>query len=246
MQKSKIKILTFWIVILHFTFYILHLAPTALGQSPTPTSGEDVQEIREAVKEKVQAARAGQKRAFVGEITDINTTIILNTRQGEKQVRVSDETTIIGSGRKEIGVEDLEIGTFAIAMGYLEETDILDARRIVIIEEPKVPARLVAFGKVDDISSVEKILSVKHPKKGTVYEVEVISTTKITKKIEGEMETAKYEDIEIGDRLVAIGTPSEENNFLTAKLIHVIPGLAVGQEEATPTSEVTPSPETEE
>lgn len=222
--------------------------PPVWGQSPTPTPDERVQEIREAVKEMVTEARKGQKRAFVGEITDItNTTLVLDTGRGEKQAKASDETTIIGLGKKETDFGDLEIGSFAIAMGYLEETGILDARRIVIIEKPKVPARAVAFGVVEDKSSEENILTVKHPKKETVYEVEVTDDTKITKKIEGKMETIKFEDIEIGDRLVAIGTPTEENeNSITAKIIHVIPGRAVGLKEATPTPKVTPSPETEE
>jgi len=157
MQKSKIKILTFWIVILHFTFYILHLAPAALSQSPTPTPDEKVQEIREAVKEKVQEtlaeAEEGQKRAFVGEITDItDTTLVLDTRQGEKQVKIGEETKIINLARKEIELEDLEIGSFAIAMGYLEEAGMLDGRRIVIIKKPEFPARMVVFGKLTNKS----------------------------------------------------------------------------------------------
>jgi len=218
------------------------------GQSPSPEASPAAEEeeldeskeyIREEVKKRVQAARAGQKRAFVGEIADItNTTLVLDTGRGEKQVRAGEETTIIGLERKEIEFEDLEIGSFTIAMGYLEETGILDARRIVIDKKPKIPDRLVAFGEVTDESSEEKILTVKHPQKGTVYMVEVTGTTEITSKVGDEIETIKYEEINVDDLLVAVGTPTEgKENFITAKLIHIFLSRAAGQGEATPSAE---------
>lgn len=211
------------------------------GQSePTATVDPAIQQKVEERIQRVLTVHAGKKQAFVGEITDItNTTLVLDTGRGEKQAKAGDETIIIGLGKKEIEFKDLEIGSFAITMGYLEETGILDTRRIVIDKKPKVPTRLVAFGEVTDKSSEgEKILTVEHPKKGTVYEVDATKASKITKKIEGKIEQITFEAIEKGDRLVAIGTPSEEKeNSLTAKIIHVIPGKAVGQEEATPSAE---------
>lgn len=228
---KKLLIINCWLLVIG----LLINSPT-WGQSPTPTPDEKVQEIREAVKEMVTETRKGQKRAFVGEIIDItNTTLSLDTQQGEKQARAGEETTIIGLSKKEIEFEDLELGSFAIVMGYLEETGILDVRRIVIDKKPEAPAREVAFGEVIDASTEEKILTVKHPKKGTVYSVEATGTTTITKKGEEEKEKIKFGDIEIGDFLVTIGTPSEENeNFITAKLIHIFLSQTLGQEEATP------------
>lgn len=221
------------------------LVTKIVAQSPTPTPDEKVEEIREAVRERVQETRADQKKAFVGEISEItDSTLALETHLGENQVRAGEETIIIGLEKDEIDFEDLEIGSFAIAMGYIEETGILDARRIVIDQKPKVAARLIAFGEVTDKSSEEKILTVKHPQKGTVYMVEVTEKTEITTKVEGEIETIKYEEINVGDFLAAVGTPAEENeNSLTAKIIHVISSLAEGLEKATPTPEATPSPE---
>lgn len=209
----------------------------ARGQSPSPEASpaaeeempdEKIKGVRDWAKEKaremIEEAKKGSKKAFVGRISEItNTTLVIDTYQERKQVKTSEETKIIGLGRKEIKFEDLEIGSFAITMGYLEETGILDARRVVISKKPTVPARLVAFGKVTDKSTEEKVLTVKHPSKGTIWTVEVTGTTKITKKIEEKVEKIKFDQIEFDDHLVAIGVPDKEENFLTAKLIHIIP-----------------------
>jgi len=99
----KQALLTFLIVILHFTFYILHSAPV-LAQSPTPTpTSPAVKEIREKVKEivreKIEEVKKGQKRAFVGEISQISNSLITVTNpREEQQIRVDAETKIIGKG----------------------------------------------------------------------------------------------------------------------------------------------------
>lgn len=241
------------------------LAMKIAAQSPTPeisptaeeVSDDKVQGIREAVKEKVreklEEVQKGQKRAFVGEIKKASdNSLTLMALQGEKQVTVSEETTIIDKDRKEIELDALEVGDYLIAMGYLEETDVLSAVRIVVTNELKVPDREVAFGEVTDISAEEKILTVKNQKKGTIYTVETTATTKITKKIEGKVQEVKFADINEGDRLVAIGKATEnEETIISAKIIHIIPGQAIGltEEEApspTPSPKATPTVAVEE
>jgi len=248
------KILISLLIVFNFSLYLLASAPLALSQSPTPESSPaakktidlKVQGARNWAKQKaremIEKVRKGQKRAYVGEVLKIsNSTIVLKTRLGEKQIEVDDQTTFIGTGRREIEFQDLEIGSFAIAMGYPEENGILKARRVVVIKKPKFPARIVAFGRVTDQSSEEKIITVKHPKKGTLWSVEVTNQTRITKKIDGQLKKIKFEQITIGDRLVAVGVPDTEENFLTAKLIHIIPGSPAPATKPTPVSS-SPTP----
>lgn len=247
-QVSGIRLASALLVLFLFTVSCL-LSAKIVAQSPTPeptpTVKEEVQEIREAVKEKVrekiEATRAGQKRAFVGKLTEIfNNTLVLDTRLGERRAQVATGAAII-SFEKKIKFEGLEIGSFVISMGYLREDEILDTRRVVVTEKPEIaPERLVAFGKVTDINENTKTILVEHPKKGTNWTVEITTKTRITKKVEGKVKEVDFKDIAQGDRLVAVGTTVEgEENKITAKIIHVIPGLAVGQEK----EEVTPTPE---
>jgi len=199
-----------------------------------------IQQIREAIKEKVreriQEIKERTPRAFVGEITQITDSLLtLTTPRKTIKVEINTETKIIGLKRKELEPKDLKVGDFCIAIGYLGEDDTLLGKRIVIIPKSKPPVREIAFGHVTDISTEEKILTVKNEKKGIIYTIAVTDKTIITKKVEKKIERVKFSAIEIGDRIVAVGTPGEnEKKLITAKIIHVIPGKALGQQKPTP------------
>lgn len=239
------------ISLLIISFFVFSSIPEILAQSPTPD--EKVKEIREAVKEKVreeiQQTQKGQKKAFVGEITEIsNSTLVLEARSGEQQAEIDDEATILNIKKSKIEFEDLEIGNYVIAMGYLGENEVLQAKRVVVTKEPKTSTRQVVVGRVTDISDDEKIITVKNEKKGVVYMVEATSKTTITQKLEeDEIEEVKFGQIEEGDWLVTIGTPTEnEEKIITAKLIHLVPDKNKPEPTPTPEEESTPSPASEE
>lgn len=249
----------FKIILLLITYYLLltALSPTVSAVSPTPEPSpavqsavsEEIKEIREAVKEKVreklQEVKLGQKQAYVGKISQISEqSFTLKTLKTDREIKISDQAILVGKGGKKIEFKDLKIGMFCIAMGYVTDNNTMDARRVVVIDEPKVPNREVAVGKVTDISSEEKILTVKNERKGITYTVVANEKTVITKKGETKVEKANFSVIEIGDRIVAIGTVTEnEHKLITAKIIHIIPGKAIGQ---TTSPQLTPLPTPEE
>lgn len=257
-MKQKFSIINYQLSIFIFLILcsMLTLPVRAVSPTSTPTTTpteapqgsieEKIQEIREEVKkkvrEKIEETKKGMKAAYVGEVTDItDSTLTLNTSRGERSVMVATDTVIIGKGSKKLALKDLEIGNFVLAMGYLADNNLLEAKRIVVSAKPKLIVREVAFGKVTDISPDEKILTVKNEKKNLLYTIEVTDKTIITKKADGSVKKVKFTDIAKSDRLVAIGTPTEnEEKIIVAKLIHVIPGLALGQEK--PTTTVTPKP----
>lgn len=257
MNNKKNKFITILIAGLYFVIYLVYSTPKIGAQSPSPeitstSENTDAQkEIRKMVQEKVQkmleTTKLGQKRAYVGEITEIiNSILTLNTALGEKQIKVATDAAIISKGNKKVELKDLEIGSFAIAMGYLTEENVLETRRLVVINKPTSPAREVAFGKVTDISAEEKILTVKQEKKGITYTIVVNDKTMITKKLDTKVEKASFSDIKQGDVIVAIGTPAEnERKVITAKIIHVIPGSPGVKSTATPTAKATPTKKAE-
>jgi len=240
MKKSVKKILL-------LTFVFLILVAPVMAQTPSPEEEASppgkVQEIREQAKEKVMALRqAAKKRGFWGELTEItNSTLVIENPRGERRVK-TDEDTKFFLGKTAIDFEDLEIGNFIIAMGYLDENGTLTAKRIISLKTPPKPAtkRHAVYGNVSDISADEKILALTHPKKDVTYEVQATSKTIITKKVEGKMKKVTFADIEIDDRVVAIGTKEEENE--TKGLEKVTPTPVEEEEEA----EATPTPEEED
>lgn len=229
------KILTLTVLIV---FY-LTLTLTVKAVSPTPEASESaVQEIRDKVKEivqeKIKETQKGQKAAFFGEISKItDEALTLQTTQGDKQLKIATDTAILGKGNKKITLKDIKTGLFAIAMGYLEDTNLLETKRLVVSEKIQTAARETAFGKITDISSEEEVLTIKNEKKNLIYTIEINDKTTITKKIDGKVQKIKLQALSKDDQIIAIGIPSEnEHKIITAKIIHVIPGLS---KEATPT-----------
>ncbi len=224
----------------------------ASGQTPSgePTIDPDIQEKVEERLQKVLTAQTEPKRAFYGKITDINSVLELQTSQGSNQVKIDTETTIIDQAKKEIEKADLEIDSYVIAMGYLDESGVLNAKRVLVTQpKPRLPDLQVIFGEVTDKSSDEKIFTVKNFNQGAVYQVEVTTKSKLSQKVEGEIETITFDDLKIGDKLVTIGTASEQDSHsLSAKTIYVLPTLLNNSpktnenslsEESTPSSTPT-------
>lgn len=249
MRKKLCLLLIAYCVVTSFAYCLL-LAPVALAQSPTPepTAGEEIsQEIKEKVQERIEAITETKlrKAAYFGNISDLSGSVItVNTKKGEKTVKTDEETKFIGKSNQEIKLADLKIGNFVIAMGNLDPSgSFLGKRILVLAKQPEIaPARLAVHGKVVDISQEEKIISLKHLKQDLAYEIEINDKTTITKKVGEKIAKVKFEDIEIGDRLVAIGTKEKENGTITASIVHVIPGIAQGLEKVTPTPKPSPKP----
>lgn len=197
-------------------------SPSATPSESTPSAVQELREkVKEIVRQKIDEVKKGQKRAYFGEITKIdgNMITIFTPTNRKRQVKVSEETKIVKA-------DGLKVGDFIIAMGYLTDDEVLEAKRIVVAAKPKVLSRQVAVGKVTDISAEEKILTVRNEKKDLTYTVLVVGNTTITKKVGTKIQKVNFDKIEKDDRLVAIGTLKENGEkILTAKLIHIIPGL---------------------
>jgi len=222
--------------------------------SPEPSSSPD-ERIQQRVEERIQkvlsTTEQKQKRALVGTLKSIsNSTLTIETQAGDFQAEVATDAAVINLERKTIEVGNLEIGSKIISMGYFNNQSVLETKRIVIRKQLQIPTSEAAFGSVSDISQEEKVLTIKHPKKQTVYMVEVGPNTKITKRVAGKIQTIKFSDIEENDHLVAIGEPGEnKEKIITAKLIHVTADTSLEtpeKEEEQPSSLPEASPVQEE
>ena len=240
--------------LLSLILFLLPLPTKTFGQTPTveetSIASESASEIRKQAQEKILSLKeASNRRAFWGDLKEINnSTLLLENPKGERRIK-TDEGTEFFSGKTKIKSTDLEIGNFIIALGYLDENSTLLAKRIISVKTAPKPAtrRFVAYGIVSDVSEDEEILAVNHNKKDVTYEVAVDDKTVITKKVAGKIKKIAFVDIKTGDRLVAIGTKKSGEETITAKLIHIIPSQDKETQEPTPTStqgaENTPTPE---
>lgn len=244
----------FLLFTVYFLLFTLSTGSTvAVSDEKTATSSTRAQEINDRVKERLEKVENQiTKKAFWGTLKAMNnTTLTLDTSKGEQIIKTDDQTTFL-SGKTPLKLNDLEIGKFLIVMGTTNADSSLLAKRILLLAKaPKpAPARQAVFGKITDISTEEKILVLTNPKNsGTTFQVKVTDKTVLTKKITDEaVKKVDFAALKIGDRVVAVGTNG--NGTLTAKIIHVIPGKAVGLEENTitptptkkPTQKSTPTP----
>lgn len=210
---------------------------TVSTPSAAPTD-EKVQEIRDAVKQKVtekiqEIKDKIEKKGYVGILTEMtDSTLTLQTLTGEKMVQVATQAAIIDSGRKEIKAKDLEIDQKLICMGTLDENKILVAKRIVVVTPPKkAPPKRQAFaGRITDVNPKTKILTVNHLRK--LSQQYLVKVTNDTEFMEG-----KFADLTIDSVLVVITSQEEENETPIALAIKTL---------SVPSKTPTPEPTKEE
>jgi len=98
-------------------------------------SDNPVDEIREKVKEEIKN-KSLKKTAYVGTITDISSgNIQIRSITGNiEQLSVTSNTSYINTLKKNIEVkkEDLAIGDYIVAMGFVNGNKVLDTKRILI------------------------------------------------------------------------------------------------------------------
>lgn len=216
----KTKSFKFLVVVLTFAFLVL--GSPALAQEATPSSEEKARQILEAVRESIRERQLSPKRkAYVGTLKSIaDTTLVLETKNGIKQATVSTEAAILRiekETKKEVEFEDLVIGELTIAMGYLDENDVLQTKRVLISLKPEEEIKREAiYGMVEEVNLKKKTIKIESLKKETLWTLKITTKTEITNK--------ELEAIQPGDRLLAVGLPEEEENLLTAHRIHILLG----------------------
>ncbi len=217
------------------------LLPKAFAQTPTPADDEISPEIKEKVQERIEAIQesGSRKAAYFGTIADVsNSTLTIESEKGERKIKTDEETDLIGEKGQAIKLEDLEIDDFIIALGYLETDGLLLGKRISVLAEEPEPAetREAVYGEVADISGEEEVISLSSLKDEVTYEIDVTSKTTIEKKVDDKTEEIDFDEIEIGDRLAAVGIKKNDNGTITASVIYLIPaGAETAEEELTPT-----------
>lgn len=222
----KKKILVILLIICSFSLIPFSVSAQNDEEEPSPSPDDEriKQQVQERIENVLKASDEKKKQALIGTLKAIaNSTLTIETKLGDAQAKIATDAAILDADRKEIELEDLVIGSKLISMGYADNQNVLETKRIIVREEFQTPETEPVFGIVTDISNEEKVLTIKHPRTETVYMVEINSQTTITQRVEKEIEEAEFSDIKEADRLVAVGEMGENGEkIITAKLIHII------------------------
>lgn len=228
MQKKHLFIP---IITLIFLAPISYHLPSALAVSPSPTAKPSPSlspspspitesEINDNLKKKIQesldlentSTSTRKAKAYVGVVKDvIKDTIIMEDKDGKKDVKLQEDTTIVRSpAGTTIKPENIRIDDYIIAIGYPGEADILLGKRLILsTEEIKAPAKVSALGAIAKIG--KNSLTLKLADKDQL----IATTTKTIIKSSGG--TIEYSDLSVGDTLIYTATVDEDD--LTATVI---------------------------
>lgn len=180
--------------------------------SPTATSSgaaneevikqNTIDRIQKIIDEKSEkASQALKKRAFVGKVSRVTTeSLSIETLRGEQNVKVSSKSTVLLFPKMQpLQLSDVEIGGFAIVMGYMNSDDVLDAKRILVVQTPLFPPKKKVFvGRVIDLSATTLSLKLRN------NDEEKIAVSKKTKYLNSQGELIKRTDIDDNAEVVAI------------------------------------------
>lgn len=204
------------------------------GQEPSATPSISDETIKENIRERLEEAVKGTetegkssnattaKRAWAGSLTDItNHTLTLTVKSESKQAEVSDDTVIVDENRQTIDIDNLEIGTFVVAMGYLTPEGVLDARRVVESAPPSPLTLAAYFVTIESID--DDTLTVKNISDDQTWELELDDAILITQSVDGENAEIKLADLKETDRIIVIGSQNTETpTTLDTTNIHLV------------------------
>jgi hypothetical protein len=145
--------------------------------SPSSVLEENVAEVRnalkEAVKNKINEIKDKiEKKSYVGNILEItDSAIVITNFRGKQRIRILEDSTIINALKREIKANALEVEDKIIAIGDIAENEVLEAKRIVVVEKPKtVPLkRRVILGNIEAIDSKFTNITIKDTTNSTVF-----------------------------------------------------------------------------
>ncbi|MFV1917048.1 MAG: hypothetical protein ACC618_00970 [Patescibacteria group bacterium] len=191
------------------------------GDEEVKEATEESGAIREKVQEKIEERRKRAK-AYIGTITDISEdTIQIKSGQGEiQQIAASDEQTSfvkIGTKNQSLDYDEIAIGDYIIAMGFINSNDVLNARRFLVTDPPKTATPEAYMVRVSEINDGK--ITTNEISTNDEINLEVDKNTLITVSEEGGFSEIELEDIETKSTIIFIG--SVEDEVLEAKRIHI-------------------------
>ena len=217
--------------ILILALLALFLVPSYNIQAQEEANEEDAgNQVTENLKKRLQETLQGSDqnivstnelptspRAFVGTVEDIiQETITIITKDGAQYVTTDEDTTILRSpGNKIIDAEDIQIDDFMIAMGYLETTNKLRSKRIIVSTSISGElAKTSGRGTIDSLDS--DTITITTPDANDPLEIYLDSYT-VTK---NRSEVIDTDDLNVGDSIIY--TADVDDDELTATIIMVI------------------------
>lgn len=217
-KSSKFRVMNFIFIFL-FALCTLHsaLVTSALADESTPSSSikEKLQQLQSAIaskaaKLKQEVDRKLKDKSYIGTIkSKTSSSITITSAQGAKTINTNQDTVYVNQlkPKSKITLSTLIAKDHIAALGDVDETGVLIAKKIVLLPTDNANSKTFLWGQVVTIS--EKTVTIK---------------TKDRKNIP--VTLPKLSEVKLNEYLILVGKMSDKEIF-EAEFIHKLPQAGV-------------------
>jgi hypothetical protein len=225
MQKKRLFI-PFIAVSLLLTPLSSLLSPI-FAASPSPSvqpATTNINEVTENLKKRLQDSvdsppatpTTAAARAYIGVVKDIiKDTVIIEDKDGKKDIKLEDSTTILRSpGNAVIKSDSIRIDDSVIAIGQLKDDVLMGQRLIVSTEAIKPPAKTSGIGTIIKINKADLLLKVGD------NETTILYTAKTTLKSAAGI--IEFSDLGVDDTLIYTATTDAKDKQTATVIMRIL------------------------
>lgn len=237
------------ILILGLITYILFTPLSVDAATPTSSPSAEVKSKLKALQEDI-ASRAArikaeisqklQNKAYLGLVkSKSDNSLTLATKSGSKIVSVNQDTeyisTIKSTSKAKFSLKTIIDDDYLVALGDIDETAVLTAKRIIKITPPEDQKIKRIWGEITSLGSNQLTLKLKNDS------IETVTFNSATEFSLGEI-NASLNDVKVTKPVVVIGEESDSKT-LKARFIYIFPSDPnVTPKVASPSASPTASP----
>lgn len=174
-------------ILILFGFFLFIYQPIkAIEPSPTPDdkAKDIVNIVKQIVNENITPTQAisDSPKSFFGNITKIEEESLTITYKNQTQIiKVNTETTYVDLKRNKSKIENFKVGQEILAMGYINDDQSLDCKRIVATDLKSVEnINQTITGQIVDISKETSIFTLTpNHNKNSPFQIKSDTKTKI-------------------------------------------------------------------
>ncbi len=177
------------------------------GTPAAASSASGESQINQNVAQRLAQA-SNHPKTYLGSVTDIaDSTIEIKSLDSEiQQISTAGSGIAVidtrGNLTKSLKLTDIAIGDFIIAMGYVDESHVLSARRILISDSTTEPKVAYSLAKIANITKGSlTVINVSDGSKATLQpdkntDIEIVNN--------GKSKNAKLSNLNIGDEIIYV------------------------------------------
>ena len=194
--------------------------------APTKTPSKEVLEIvQQKVKDMLQTddqnSTSNGPKSLIGTITQIDDNqIIISYKNETKTIIISTDTVFIDTKKNKTKIGNIKIGQDILIMGYFDQFNNLEAKRIVITDLKTIENKNeIVLGKIVDISQSSPIfVLIPIKNKETQYQIKTDAKTEVFDQDNNKLTIDKLKS---GQKIVVVIQPDTKiaKTFYVSKII---------------------------